>query len=155
VWLTSVIISLFPIEDEKGLIDHEIVSSGMIKGLQNIRKENAGAPNEHIVITLRDDINYKISCKSCHFVCFFLTIFDYSEIFRRVVEFWYTGITSISGKSDFVPETMHLADMFECEELSTICRNVLEDNSELNPSIGMDTTRNWQMITLVALQGRG
>jgi len=102
--------------DSKGFIDQEMVSSGMIQGLQNIQIENAGTQEELVVITLRDDINYKI--------------------FKRVVEFWYTGLTTISGKSDFIPETMHLAEIFDCPDLAKICLNVLEDNAELNPSIG-------------------
>ena len=33
-------------------------------------------------------------------------------------------------------ETMELSQMFECAELATICDNVVNGDSELNPSIG-------------------
>jgi len=59
-----------------------------------------------------------------------------SKIFLRVLEFWYTGITVIADKGDFVSETIDAANLYECEQLVTICENIKNDDPLLNPSIG-------------------
>jgi len=98
-------------EDKRGFIDSEILSSGGVRGFQNLHTEN-----EFTIVTLGANVNYKI--------------------FIRVLEFWYTGITAINSKTDFVSETKELCDLFECAELATVCDNVVNGDSELNPSIG-------------------
>jgi len=102
-------------EDQGGKIDLEILESGGVRGFQNFRAEQ-NPEGDFAVVTLAATVN--------------------SRIFLRVLEFWYTGITTISGKTDFVTETKELADLFECGDLSTICENVVNGTSELNPSIG-------------------
>jgi len=57
-------------------------------------------------------------------------------LFRRQLEFWYTGIVAIKDKNDRVHETIEVANTFGCEHLTTYCNNVLSGNVELNPSIG-------------------
>jgi hypothetical protein len=98
-------------EDSQGFIDTELLSSGGVQGFQNLHTEN-----EFSVVTLGANVNNKI--------------------FIRVLEFWYTGITLITNKTDFVNETKELSHMFECGDLATICDNVVNGDSELNPSIG-------------------
>tara|TARA_R110002050_G_scaffold53365_3_gene121419 strand:+ start:36 stop:1868 length:1833 start_codon:yes stop_codon:yes gene_type:complete len=63
--------------------------------------------------------------------------------FKRVLEFLYTGMCKIVSKADMVEETREVADLFQCEELGTICANVLEDNEFLNPSIGTYLNDLW------------
>jgi hypothetical protein len=46
-----------------------------------------------------------------------------------------------------ISETVLAAEMFGCEELATICQNVLDDNEDLNPSFSTylsDQTGNGQ-----------
>jgi Rho family protein len=52
------------------------------------------------------------------------------------LEFWYTGITVIADKADFVSDTVDAAKLYECDHLVTICENIINDMAELNPSIG-------------------
>jgi len=59
-----------------------------------------------------------------------------SKIFLRVLEFWYSGIAVIKDKSDFLSQTIEAANLYECDYLVTICENITNDMSELNPSIG-------------------
>lgn len=56
--------------------------------------------------------------------------------FTRVLEFLYTGIATIEGKSDHVQDISNLATLFDLGELTAICSNVMDDDQELNPSIG-------------------
>jgi len=59
------------------------------------------------------------------------------------VEFLYTGSATISGKNDHLDEIMKAAKTFECDELDTICKNIINEDEYLNPSIGTwlnDTT---------------
>eukprot|EP01112_Ceratiomyxa_fruticulosa_P020444 TRINITY_DN6959_c0_g1_i1.p1 TRINITY_DN6959_c0_g1~~TRINITY_DN6959_c0_g1_i1.p1 ORF type:complete len:599 (-),score=138.92 TRINITY_DN6959_c0_g1_i1:147-1943(-) len=58
------------------------------------------------------------------------------DIFKRVLEFLYTGMATIRDKKDRVVETMEVAEMFGCAHLKQICENVLGGDSDLNPSIG-------------------
>ena len=67
-------------------------------------------------------------------------------IFLRILEFLYTGFCVIHNKKvgnfseislrckDMVSETVIAAEMFGCEELVTICQNILDENEDLNPS---------------------
>jgi len=55
--------------------------------------------------------------------------------FCRVLEFLYTGLP-VSLKKEELSEVSRAAKIFQCEELSTICTNIEEDNEWLNPSIG-------------------
>ena len=41
-------------------------------------------------------------------------------------EFLYTGTCNISGPADFVEETNKAAQLFLCEELSTMCANITQ-----------------------------
>lgn len=53
-----------------------------------------------------------------------------------MLEFWYSGITHIADKKDFVSETIDAARIYECDHLVEICENIRNDMAELNPSIG-------------------
>jgi small GTP-binding protein len=59
-----------------------------------------------------------------------------SEMFERVLEFLYTGMVRLRDKRDRVQETMDAGRVFACEELITIGQNVLENDPDLNPSLG-------------------
>lgn len=85
-------------------------------------------------------------------------------MFQRVLEFLYTGIATIRDKAyvqsfsrplllhsvifepvtfrDDVHDLLTAADLLGFDNLATICRNVLDDNEFLNPSIGMPFTRD-------------
>lgn len=101
---------------DKPLIDHELVSSGGFPAFQNIYTET----NDKNV-----EITYVVLAPSIA-----------SKIFNRVLEFWYTGISIIKDKTDFVRDTAEAAKLYECEQLETICDNIVNDMAELNPSIG-------------------
>jgi len=58
------------------------------------------------------------------------------EMFQRVLEFLYTGMTRLRDKHDRVQETMNLGRLFGCEELISIGQNVLDNDPDLNPSLG-------------------
>lgn len=105
-----------PFEGDKALIDHELVSSGGLPAFQNIYTE----PNEQGA-----EVTYVT-----------LAPFIASKIFLRVLEFWYTGISIIADRTDFVADTIAAAKLYECEHLATICDNVMNSQDELNPSIG-------------------
>ncbi|KJE97108.1 rho GTPase [Capsaspora owczarzaki ATCC 30864] len=59
-----------------------------------------------------------------------------APVMLKVLEFLYTGLASFDDKNDHVRETSTASSLFDLGELSTICQNVLEDDQELNPSIG-------------------
>jgi len=103
-------------EDDKPLIDHELVSSGGFQAFQNINVETNQDGVEITEVTLAPSISAKI--------------------FTRVLEFWYAGITHIADKKDFVHETIDAANLYECDQLVQICENIHSDQPELNPSIG-------------------
>jgi len=92
------------------------VSSGGVPAFQNIYSEPNEQSVEFTYVTLAPSIA--------------------SKIFLRVLEFWYTGLAIISDKTDFVRDTIDAAKLYECEELNTICENVISDSTDLNPSIG-------------------
>eukprot|EP01113_Clastostelium_recurvatum_P017139 TRINITY_DN2004_c0_g1_i1.p1 TRINITY_DN2004_c0_g1~~TRINITY_DN2004_c0_g1_i1.p1 ORF type:complete len:614 (+),score=151.93 TRINITY_DN2004_c0_g1_i1:176-1843(+) len=58
------------------------------------------------------------------------------EIFRRVLNFLYTGGAPIANKKDMIPETAAAARLFELDFLVSVCNNIMDDSAELNPSIG-------------------
>jgi len=58
------------------------------------------------------------------------------DMFQRVLEFLYTGMVTLRNKTDRVQETMETARLFACEEMVTIGQNVLENDPDLNPSLG-------------------
>lgn len=93
-----------------------MVSSGGFPAFQNINVETNESGAEITEIALAPSIS--------------------SKIFTRVLEFWYTGITHIADKKDFVSETIDAANLYECDQLVAICNNIRDDMSELNPSIG-------------------
>jgi len=53
-----------------------------------------------------------------------------------VLEFLYTGMVTLTNKGDRVQETMELARLFACEEMVTIGQNVIDNDPDLNPSLG-------------------
>jgi hypothetical protein len=55
----------------------------------------------------------------------------------RLIIFRYTGIATIEGKSDEIPEIIAASDIFGCEELKQICNNIINDEDYYNPSIGI------------------
>jgi len=69
-----------------------------------------------VVIVMEDDIEYT------HFL--------------RYIEFLYTGLVPIKGKTDNVEGTIAIAKTFGNEQLVTYCENILNGLDELNPSIG-------------------
>ena len=56
-------------------------------------------------------------------------------ILKRALIFMYTGAIVIDDKSDQVAETMELAEFLELDYLQNACNNIVNDMSELNPSI--------------------
>jgi len=58
------------------------------------------------------------------------------EMFQRVLEFLYTGMVTLRSRTDRVQETMEAARLFACEEMITIGQNVLDNDPDLNPSLG-------------------
>jgi len=58
------------------------------------------------------------------------------DLFQRVLEFLYTGMVTLRDKKDRVQETMSIARLFVCEEMVTIGQNVLDNDPDLNPSLG-------------------
>jgi len=58
------------------------------------------------------------------------------EMFQRVLEFLYTGMVTLKNKTDRVQETMEMGRLFACEEIVTIGQNVLDNDPDLNPSLG-------------------
>jgi len=107
-----------PAPGEKGYTEEE-VNSGAVRGFKHIETDSNGKT----VIALGDAVTEKI--------------------FLRVLEYLYTGFCVIKDKKDCVSETMVAAEMFQCDELTQICQNILDDNEYLNPSFGTylnDTT---------------
>lgn len=45
-------------------------------------------------------------------------------------------MATIKDKTDHVTDLLMAANVFDCKDLQTICRNVLDDTADLNPSIG-------------------
>jgi len=93
------------------------LNAGRLSGFSHIqvmKKEKDGA--DKVIISIPSTITY--------------------SVFSRILEFLYTGIATIKDKSDGVTEIIEVAEMYECKELVTICRNILEGNEFLNPSIG-------------------
>jgi len=103
-------------EGDKPFIDPELVSSGGFPAFQNVYTEPDDKGVETTFVALAPSIA--------------------SKIFLRVLEFWYSGIAVIAGKSDFMSQTIEAAKLYECEYLVQICENITNDMSELNPSIG-------------------
>ena len=127
---------------DKAFIDHELVSSGGHQAFQNIFEETNQDGVEVTEVTLAPSVAAKISPLSLLSsppppppLSFSLSLMTW-QIFTRVLEFWYAGITHIADKKDFVSETIDAANIYECEHLVQICDNIRNDMSELNPSIG-------------------
>jgi small GTP-binding protein len=103
-------------EREFRVIDAIAINSGEIQGFKHIDNETDEIGKSKTVITLSDDIKY--------------------DNFLKVIEFLYRGTASIKDKKEPLNEIMKTAEIFECSELVTFCQNILNDASELNPSIG-------------------
>lgn len=58
------------------------------------------------------------------------------DMFARLLEFLYTGMVTLRNKSDQVHATQEIARTFACEEMITIAQNVLDNDPDLNPSLG-------------------
>jgi hypothetical protein len=96
---------------------HRQINAGQLPGLSSIhrsRQEEGGA----VVYTIG------VGKQVTH------------AVFLKVLEFLYTGIPTIRDKLDGVQDLLAAAELFKLEHLATICRNVLDDNDFLNPSIG-------------------
>lgn len=120
-------------DGDKPFIDHELISSGAISNFTNIYEEQMNDKNV-TVVHIAANVPSKVSLMSPFFD--WVLLVDAVYIFLRVLEFWYTGITNIADKSDFIGETKEAANLYECDRLVDICDNVLNDMAELNPSIG-------------------
>jgi len=81
------------------------------------------------------------------------------HVFRQIIEFLYTGFVtdSSAGKTaganstiSFANELLVYAEQFQCEHLVTICRNIIENQEFLNPSIGtyLNDTNGNNLINL-------
>ena len=56
------------------------------------------------------------------------------DVWMHILEFLYTGMIS---KTKDVQDILATAELFKYDQLATICRNIMENNEFLNPSIGM------------------
>ena len=54
---------------------------------------------------------------------------------RRVIEFLYTGSVYILDQDDMIPETIRAADFFSLPKMSQFCKNIEDQQDDLNPSI--------------------
>eukprot|EP01100_Stratorugosa_tubuloviscum_P012590 TRINITY_DN601_c0_g1_i2.p1 TRINITY_DN601_c0_g1~~TRINITY_DN601_c0_g1_i2.p1 ORF type:complete len:409 (-),score=153.47 TRINITY_DN601_c0_g1_i2:2-1228(-) len=58
------------------------------------------------------------------------------ETFEKILEFWYTGVTTIKKGTNEPQDVSTLAALFGCSFLEQICSNVINGEEEFNPSIG-------------------
>jgi len=56
-------------------------------------------------------------------------------VFKRVLEFLYTGSATFANGNNEVRETADVAALIDCQDLVTYCNNILSGNEFLNPSI--------------------
>eukprot|EP01102_Stenamoeba_stenopodia_P004108 TRINITY_DN1428_c0_g1_i1.p1 TRINITY_DN1428_c0_g1~~TRINITY_DN1428_c0_g1_i1.p1 ORF type:complete len:703 (+),score=172.21 TRINITY_DN1428_c0_g1_i1:118-2226(+) len=86
---------------------------------QETKKEEKGAEkldDTTVVITISQGIRHKI--------------------FKRVLEFIYSGWVPIKDSKDDIDDTIRVAKIFDLDYLVTYCNNIIEGNEFLNPSIG-------------------
>jgi len=93
-----------------GFLDEDAINSGKVPGFQSIKYFD-----KKTEIVIRDYITHKI--------------------FMYIIEFLYTGLATLT-KSDPVTDVINIARVFECGELVTIGENILNNETDLNPSIG-------------------
>ena len=89
----------------------EEINSKQIRGFDSIEED---IENNKIIITINNGVT--------------------EIVFLRIMEFLYSGYCIINNKDDMIAETMVAAETYQCEELVTICQNILDDQSDLNPS---------------------
>ena len=103
---------------KKDYISRKDISNGKLPGFTRMVKGTEKIDNELrnvYYITLNSDIT--------------------ESVFRCVLEFLYCGLPLSLQEKEW-KDVAKAAKIFNCDELFTICTNLMEDNDWLNPSIG-------------------
>ncbi|XP_067687391.1 rho-related protein racA-like [Haliotis asinina] len=94
------------------------LNSGKVEGITFVSDTDCKASPGHVTIQLSADIT--------------------AAIFTHVLEFLYTGTPRLPDEvsEQSLEDLIRVAEIFKLPQLVTICRNVLNDEEVLNPSIG-------------------